>query len=119
MVLVEDQAKAHKFFCEKLGFITKEDVLDGLNRWLVIASSKMASTGLILTKALPQDLHLVGKQAGSSVFMILETDDFDQSYQSMCQQGVIFEESPRVETYGKVVIFSDLYGNKWDLIQKS
>ena len=79
----------------------------------------MASTGLILTKALPQDLHLVGKQAGSSVFMILETDDFDQSYQSMCQQGVIFEESPRVETYGKVVIFSDLYGNKWDLIQKS
>ena len=37
----------------------------------------------------------------------------------MCSRGVRFIEEPRREPYGMVVVFLDLYGNKWDLVQPS
>jgi hypothetical protein len=30
----------------------------------------------------------------------------------------VFCEEPREEAYGIVVVFQDLYGNKWDLLQR-
>jgi uncharacterized glyoxalase superfamily protein PhnB len=47
----------------------------------------------------------------------LNTDDFDRDYEQMRAAGVTFEETPRREIYGKVAVFRDLYGNRWDLIQ--
>lgn len=119
-LLVKDYDSAISFFVDKLGFVVREDVLlpDSEQRWLVVASSDNDGVGIILSLAQSHDAHLVGKQAGSSVLMILETDNFDQRYQQMIDCGVEFEEAPRTETYGKVVIFKDLYGNKWDLIQR-
>ena len=34
------------------------------------------------------------------------------------EHGVHFVEAPRYETYGTVVVFEDLYGNRWDLIER-
>jgi hypothetical protein len=32
---------------------------------------------------------------------------------------VRFLEEPRREAYGTVAVFQDLYGNKWDLLQRA
>jgi uncharacterized glyoxalase superfamily protein PhnB len=61
----------------------------------------------------------VGNQAGGRVFLFLHTDDFAGDYRHMQSCGVRFVETPRDEPYGRVVVFLDLYGNRWDLIQPS
>ena len=62
-------------------------------------------------------LKSVGNQAGGRVFLFLQTNDFWRDYEFMKAQGVEFTEEPRVEEYGTVVVFKDLYGTKWDLLQ--
>ncbi len=56
-------------------------------------------------------------QTGGRVFLFLHTDDFQSDYERMRERGVSFEETPREETYGTVAVFTDLYGNRWDLLQ--
>ena len=60
----------------------------------------------------------VGNQTGGRVFFFLHTDDFWGDYAHMQAHGVHFTEEPRQEAYGTVVVFLDLYGNKWDMIQR-
>ena len=60
----------------------------------------------------------IGNQTGGRVFLYLESDDFWSDYHRMLECGIKFVEKPREENYGTVVVFLDLYGNKWDLIQK-
>ncbi|TIV65721.1 MAG: VOC family protein, partial [Mesorhizobium sp.] len=59
----------------------------------------------------------IGNQTGGRVFLFLETDDFSRDHQAMLAKGVEFHEAPRHEAYGTVAVFSDLYGNLWDLIE--
>ena len=59
----------------------------------------------------------VGNQAGGRVWLFLETDDLMRDHDAWLAAGVRFRETPRHETYGKVVVFEDLYGNAWDLIE--
>ena len=61
----------------------------------------------------------LGDQTGGRVFLFLETDDFWGDYNHMLACGVRFTEQPRQESYGTVVVFLDLYGNKWDMIQRN
>jgi uncharacterized glyoxalase superfamily protein PhnB len=67
----------------------------------------------------PSQRLAVGDQSGGRVFMFLETDDFYRDYGHMKAHGVRFMEEPRQEAYGTVVVFLDLYGNKWDLIGRA
>jgi uncharacterized glyoxalase superfamily protein PhnB len=53
------------------------------------------------------------------VFLFLVTDDFDRDHTTYLQRGVNFIEPPRVEPYGTVAVFEDLYGNRWDLIERT
>ena len=72
---------------------------------------------LLLAKAAtPEQEGAVGNQTGGRVFMFLRTDNFHEDYEHMKSEGVRFTEKPRREPYGTVVVFLDLYGNKWDLI---
>ena len=59
----------------------------------------------------------VGNQTGGRVFLFLQTGDFRADYERMKAAGVQFTETPRHEVYGWVVVFRDLYGNKWDLLE--
>ena len=59
----------------------------------------------------------VGNQAGGRVAFFLETDDFDRDHQAMLLRGVTFEEAPRTEPYGKVAVWRDPFGNRWDLFE--
>jgi uncharacterized glyoxalase superfamily protein PhnB len=76
-------------------------------------------TRLLLARAVtPEQQASVGNQAGGRVFLFLQVDDFAARYEAMRAHGVHFCEPPREETYGTVAVFEDLYGNRWDLLQR-
>jgi catechol 2,3-dioxygenase-like lactoylglutathione lyase family enzyme len=119
--VVKDYDEAKAWYRDVLGFADVEDTpLQDNKRWVVVAPSESAGTGLLLAKA-SSDLQQerIGDQAGGRVFLFLHTDDFWRDYRSMQQHGVRFCEQPREERYGRVVVFEDLYGNRWDLLQLS
>ena len=117
-LLVRDYDEAIAWFTRCLGFELAEDIdMGGGKRWVVVRPPGSAGAALLLAKAIGEQANAIGRQAGGRVFLFLETDDFDSAYQRMTREGVTFREAPRVESYGKVVVFEDLYGNPWDLIE--
>jgi uncharacterized glyoxalase superfamily protein PhnB len=88
-------------------------------RWVVLApQGQLTQGGILLAKAVTKrQADRIGDQAGGRVFLFLSTDDFQRDYQAYSVRGVSFTEPPRVEEYGTVAVFEDLYGNRWDLIQ--
>ena len=116
--LVRDYDEAIAFFTGALGFALLEDTpLGGLKRWVRVAPPG-GGCALLLARATGEEqLAVVGRQAGGRVFLFLETADFDQDHAALRSRGVRFLEEPRVEPYGKVAVFADLYGNKWDLLE--
>ena len=118
-LLVREYDEAIEFFTRALGFTLIEDSpLDNGKRWVVVAPAGAAGARLLLGRAAnPQQQASVGNQGGGWVFLFLHTDNFSASYAHMQAQGVKFTEEPRTEAYGRVVVFLDLYGNKWDLVQ--
>jgi len=91
--------------------------MDGGKRWVVVAPAG-GGTGLLLARAAsPAQEAAIGNQTGGRVAFFLHTDDFARDYDQMRARSVIFVEQPRHEVYGTVVVFQDLYGNKWDLVQ--
>lgn len=117
--IVRDYDEAIDFFVSTLGFDLVEDVdQGGGRRWVVVARGDGAS--LVLSRAeTPEQATSIGRQAGGRVAFFLFTDDFDGDYAAFRQRGVEFTEAPRVEPYGTVAVFCDLYGGLWDLIQPS
>lgn len=117
--LVRDYDEAIRWFTEKLGFILKEDSkLSDTKRWVVVAPPGENGAALLLAKAEgDKQKAAVGGQSGGRVFLFMQTDDFDRDYKAMSSRGVRFLETPRTESYGKVAVFEDLYGIKWDLIE--
>jgi catechol 2,3-dioxygenase-like lactoylglutathione lyase family enzyme len=117
-IVVPDYDKAIAFYVEKLGFAVAEDTkLSADKRWVVVMPPGAKETGLLLAKAdSPEQNAAIGNQSGGRVFLILKTDDFDGDYARFQAAGIEFLETPRAEAYGKVVVFRDAFGNKWDLI---
>ena len=118
-VVVRDYDEAIAFYTKVLGFNLIEDtVLDENKRWVVVAPPGARETGVLLARAsTPIQAQRIGDQTGRRVFLFLFTDDLSRDYERLRQTGVRFTEQPRRETYGDVVVFEDLYGNRWDLIQ--
>lgn len=118
-LLVHDYDEAITFFTEKLCFNLIEDTYLGKGkRWVLVAPSGSEESCLLLAKASSvNQKDLVGNQTGDRVFLFLHTDNFWRDYEKMISSGVIFKEKPRIESYGIVAVFEDLYGNKWDLLQ--
>ena len=119
-LLVRDYDEARDYYSRVLGFAVVEDTpLDDGKRWLLLAPPGSRETRLLLAKASsPGQLARVGDQAGSRVLLFLHTDDFWRDYHAFRARGVAFRELPREEAYGTVAVFEDLYGNRWDLLQR-
>ena len=119
-LLVRDYDEAIAFYTTKLGFELLEDTpLAEGKRWVQVAPRQHNGTALLLAKASnTQQLSAVGEQCGGRVWLFLQTDDFWRDYHAMRAAGVEFTEQPRQEAYATVVVFTDLYGNKWDLLQR-
>lgn len=118
-LIVESYDDAIKFYTEKLNFQLIEDSdLGGGKRWVQIAPPNSNGTNLLLAKASNEEQKKsIGNQAGGRVFLFLQTNDFWRDYEHMKAHDVEFTEEPRVEEYGTVVVFKDLYGTQWDLLQ--
>ncbi|WP_421322225.1 VOC family protein [Aeromonas veronii] len=124
-LLVADYDQAIRFFSEGLGFVLLEDTpLDEPGkpgkRWVRVAPKGASGSALLLAQgANAQQQVAIGKQGGGRVFLFLETTDFWGDYQRMQAYGVHFCEQPRDEPYGTVVVFEDISGNRWDLLQRT
>ena len=118
--LVHDYDDAIAFFTRQLGFRVVEDRrISDTKRWVLVSPGAEEGATLLLARAAtPAQAAAVGKQGGGRVTFFLHTDDFRRDYERMRVAGVTFVEQPREEDYGTVVVFEDLYGNKWDLIQR-
>ncbi|MEM8983791.1 MAG: VOC family protein [Pseudomonadota bacterium] len=118
-LLVKDYDEAINWYCRCLGFTLREDTPLGANgkRWVVVGPAS-GGAGLVLAKAKnTAEVNAVGRQAPGRVWLFYDTDDFYREYERLCARGVRFIETPRDEDYGRVVVFEDLYGNRWDLRQ--
>ena len=116
-ILVRDYDEAIAYFVNVIGLDLLEDTqISREKRWVRVG--KANGLHLLLAKAIGDaQVKAIGNQTGGRVGFFLNTDDFDNDYERMLDAGVDFQEKPRSETYGKVVVFKDLYGNKWDLLQ--
>lgn len=118
-LVVENYDDAIEFYTQKLNFELVEDTdLGNGKRWVQVSPPNSEGTNILLAKASnEQQQQSVGNQAGGRVFLFLQTNDFWRDYEHMKSQYVEFTEQPRIEAYGTVVVFKDLYGTKWDLLQ--
>ena len=120
-LVVEDYDAAIDFFVDTLGFDLVEDspslTKDGRpKRWVVVRPSGR-ETGLLLAQADAQgQSEVVGHQFAGRVGFFLRTEDFDGQYARMVSRGVKFVTEPRNELYGRVAVFRDIAGNRWDLL---
>lgn len=121
-LVVPDYDAARDFYVGALGFALIEDKEMGLDangntkRWLVVEAT--GGGRLLLAKAgNDAQRDAIGNQAGGRVAFFLQTDDFQSCYDRFKAAGVTFNEEPRHEPYGSVAVFSDPFGNTWDLIE--
>jgi catechol 2,3-dioxygenase-like lactoylglutathione lyase family enzyme len=120
-LVVGEYDPAIAFFVDALGFELVEDspslTNDGRPKRWVVVRPPGAATGLLLARADGEDQAAVtGKQAAGRVGFFLDVEDFDAAYARMTEAGVQFLTVPRTEPYGRVAVFRDIAGNKWDLI---
>jgi catechol 2,3-dioxygenase-like lactoylglutathione lyase family enzyme len=120
-IVVDDYDLAIDFFVQTLGFELVEDspaqTNDGRPKRWVVVRPPGARTGLLLARADGDtQTAVVGNQFAGRVGFFLRVDDFDAAYQRMAAAGVEFVGAPRAEPYGRVVVFADIAGNRWDLL---
>jgi len=118
-LLVRDYDEAIDFYVRKAGFeLVEETDMGGGKRWVVVRPPG-SDAALLLARAVGDQARAVGDQGGGRVFLFLETDDFAGDHARMTAAGVRFLETPRHEPYGTVAVFEDLYGTRFDLIQRA
>ena len=107
-IVVDDYDRAIEYYTDKLGFTLVEDTPQPGKRWVVVSPNPESDCNILLARA---------SNERQEVFLFLQTDDFWRDYHAMKAKGVHFCEEPREEEYGTVVVFEDMYGNRWDLYQ--
>jgi predicted enzyme related to lactoylglutathione lyase len=119
-LVVRDYDEAIRFFTKILDFDLIEDTsMSPTKRWVVVAPQGSAGARLLLAKAVgPEQESRTGNQTGGRVFLFLDTDDFHRDHKKLTDRGVKFVRAPSKEEYGWVAVFEDLYGNKWDLVER-
>jgi catechol 2,3-dioxygenase-like lactoylglutathione lyase family enzyme len=123
-VIVDEYDPAIRFFVDALGFELAEDspslTNDGRPKRWVVVRPPGAETGVLLARADGDHQGAaVGRQAAGRVGFFLEVEDFDAAYARMSAAGVEFVTAPRTEAYGRVAVFLDIAGNRWDLLSTS
>jgi catechol 2,3-dioxygenase-like lactoylglutathione lyase family enzyme len=122
-IVVQEYDPAIEFFTAVLGFELVEDSASLTNdgrpkRWVVVRPPG-AETGILLAQADGETQRgAVGNQVAGRVGFFLRVDDFDIAYERMVAAGVEFVTTPRAEPYGRVAVFVDIAGNRWDLLDR-
>ena len=120
-LVVNDYDEAIEFYTKKLHFTLMEDtIMSPTKRWVVVAPPGSDGCCLLLAKAASDEQQSrVGNQTGGRVFLFLYTDNLDRDHANLLQHNITIVRQPVQETWGKVLVFADLYGNLWDLIEPS
>ena len=119
-LVVRDYDEAIAFYTKKLKFELIEDTFqpEQNKRWVVVSPPGSNGVTLLLARASkPEQETFIGNQSGGRVFLFLNTDDFWRDYAAMKSDGIKFIRKPKVQEYGTVAVFEDLYGNLWDLLE--
>jgi predicted enzyme related to lactoylglutathione lyase len=118
-LLVPDYDQAIAFFTRALRWQLLEDTrLSDSKRWVRVAAE--AGSALLLAQASNAEQSAqIGRHAGGRVGLFVHTDDLDAELVHLRTHGVRVDGPPRDEPYGRVVIFTDPWGNRWDLIEPS
>ena len=120
-LVVRDYDAGIRFFVDVLQFNLVEDTPSLTNdgrakRWVVVRPDG-GQTGILLARADgDRQTVTVGQQFAGRVGLFLRVDDFDGAYRRMVAAGVQFVSPPRDEPYGRLAVFLDLEGNRWDLL---
>jgi catechol 2,3-dioxygenase-like lactoylglutathione lyase family enzyme len=120
-IVVQDYDAAIAFFVDALGLELAEDSPSLTNagnpkRWVVVRPPG-AQTGILLAQADGEDQSaVVGNQVAGRVGFFLRVDDFEVAFRRMIDAGIEFVGNPREEPYGRVAVFLDIAGNRWDLL---
>ncbi len=119
-LVIPDYDEAIAFFTGTLGFSLVEDTdLGGGKRWVRVGLPG-AATEILLARAVgPEQQAAIGNQGGGRVWLFLETENFERDHAAFIAAGIAFETPMRNEPYGKVAVFRDPWGNRWDLIEYS
>lgn len=118
-IVVKDYDEAIAFYTQKLGFeLVTDEKLTETKRWVLVKPKGQGSCAILLAKA-DGDMQqqYVGNQTGGRVFLFLSTDNFERDFANLRKQNITIVRGPSDEPFGRVAVFEDLYGNKWDLIE--
>lgn len=117
-LVVPDYDPAIRFFVDVMGFSLTDDIAMGAKRWVTVTPPG-GGARLVLARAEGEAQRgAIGAQGGGRVFLFLTTGDLDRDRRRMEAAGVQFEEPVRVEPYGRVCVWRDPFGNRWDLIER-
>lgn len=118
-LVVDDYDEAIDFYTRKLHFELIEDTpRSPVKRWVVVAPPGDSGCRLLLAKAKNDEQRAhVGNQTGGRVFLFLHTDDIERDHANLLRHDIKIVRGPVTEPFGKVIVFEDLYGNLWDLIE--
>jgi catechol 2,3-dioxygenase-like lactoylglutathione lyase family enzyme len=117
-IIIDDYDLAIAHYVNDLGFELIEDtVLTPEKRWVIVAPSHEGAKILLAKAANEVQKAAIGNSTGGRVGFFVYVDNFEETYQLYKSRGLDFMEDPRIESYGRVVVFKDRYGNKWDLIE--
>ncbi len=118
-LVVDNYDEAIEFYTKKLNFNLIEDTKRSeTKRWVIVSPSTKNECCLLLAEATSEEQKSrIGNQTGGRVFLFLYTDNFERDYQNLIDNKITIVKNPVTEAYGKVVVFADLYGNLWDMIE--
>jgi uncharacterized glyoxalase superfamily protein PhnB len=118
-IVIDEYDMAISHYVNDLDFILVEDsAISPEKRWVIVAPSLQGAKILLAKAATDQQKAAIGNSTGGRVGYFLYTTNFSETYETYKSRGIEFIEQPRQEAYGKVVVFKDKYGNKWDLIEQ-
>jgi len=118
-IVIDEYERAISHYVNDLGFTLIEDTpLSTDKRWVVVAPSENGARILLAKASNKNQRDAIGNSTGGRVGFFLYTSNFAQTFQNYKSKGIEFIEAPRQEVYGQVVVFKDMYGNKWDLIEQ-
>lgn len=120
-LVVADYDQAIEFYTKKLNFDLIEDTKQSeTKRWVIVKPKGTNGCSILLAKGANEiQKSRIGNQTGGRVFLFLHTDDFERDHQNLIKNSISIVREPLNEEYGKVLVFEDLYGNLWDLIEPS
>jgi uncharacterized glyoxalase superfamily protein PhnB len=120
-LVVDDYDRAIKYYTQTLNFVLVEDTkLSDVKRLVLVAPSQGNGCQLLLAKAAnEQQASHIGNQTGGRVFLFLHTTTFTEDYANLQAKGVTIIRPETQEPFGRVCVFEDMYGNLWDLIEKT